>query len=104
MRTFKLGKFNTINYFSACGYLPKILSIRIAKISVYIASIVILSAYSVSLVSFLTIDIPKIPFKDLKSFAQDGSYKLAPFYSPLTVANFKVSNFPLINYLNALCL
>lgn len=56
--------------------MPTITSSRIARISVYAVTAVVFPAYSGFLVSYLTVHIPKIPFTDLESFVQDGSYKL----------------------------
>lgn len=51
---------------------------------------VLLPAYSAALISFLTVDIPFIPFTDLHTFVIDGSYKLAPAYNPFMASYFYV--------------
>ncbi|XP_011699653.1 PREDICTED: uncharacterized protein LOC105456959 [Wasmannia auropunctata] len=55
---------------------PRESPVRLAFISIYISSIVILAIYSASLVSFLTLDSPKLPFSTLEDYVNDGTYKL----------------------------
>lgn len=52
------------------------LSMRLAIFSIYISSLIITSAYSASLISFLTLSKTKLPFSNLEGYVKDGSYKL----------------------------
>ncbi|XP_011252420.2 glutamate receptor 3-like [Camponotus floridanus] len=52
------------------------LSMRLAIFSIYISSLIITSAYSASLISFLTLSKTKLPFSNLEGYVTDGSYKL----------------------------
>lgn len=49
---------------------------RLAFLSIYISSIIILSIYSASLISFLALGKPKLPFSTLEGYVKDRSYKL----------------------------
>ncbi|XP_076640729.1 glutamate receptor ionotropic, delta-2 isoform X2 [Halictus rubicundus] len=53
--------------------------LRLAFLSIFISSLVVMSAYSASLISNLTISTASLPFTTLKEFAYDGSYKLIVF-------------------------
>lgn len=52
------------------------LSMRLAILSIYVSSLVITSAYSASLISFLTLTKTHLPFSTLEGYVKDGSYKL----------------------------
>lgn len=49
---------------------------RLAFLSIYISSIVILAIYSASLISFLALANPKLPFTTMEGYVKDQSYKL----------------------------
>ena len=51
-------------------------SIRLAYFSIFLCSFIVMSVYSASLISYLTIPTSNLPFSTLESFVQDGSYKL----------------------------
>ncbi|XP_028046100.1 glutamate receptor 2 [Monomorium pharaonis] len=55
---------------------PKESSMRLVFLSIYVSSIVILSIYSASLISYLALCTPKLPFSTLEGYVEDGSYKL----------------------------
>ncbi|XP_028045673.2 glutamate receptor ionotropic, kainate 4 [Monomorium pharaonis] len=55
---------------------PRESPMRLAFISMYISSIVILSMYSASLISYLALSKPKLPFSTLEGFVNHGSYQL----------------------------
>ncbi|XP_077269823.1 putative glutamate receptor [Temnothorax americanus] len=50
--------------------------VRLAFLSISASSIVILAIYSASLISFLALCTPKLPFSTLEGYVKDGSYKL----------------------------
>ncbi|XP_078048988.1 glutamate receptor ionotropic, delta-2 [Augochlora pura] len=58
---------------------PQETSQRLAFISIFVSALIIMSAYSASLISNLTISTVSLPFSNLKQFAYDGSYKLIVF-------------------------
>ncbi|XP_076276451.1 glutamate receptor ionotropic, delta-2 isoform X2 [Lasioglossum baleicum] len=58
---------------------PRETSLRVAFMSIFVSSLVIMSAYSASLISNLTLATASLPFSTLKEFAYDGSYKLIVF-------------------------
>ncbi|XP_029680402.1 glutamate receptor ionotropic, kainate 4-like [Formica exsecta] len=55
---------------------PNKLSMRLAIFSIYVSSLIITSAYSASLISFLTLTKTNLPFSTLEGYVEDGSYKL----------------------------
>ncbi|XP_024892967.1 probable glutamate receptor [Temnothorax curvispinosus] len=65
--------------------------VRLAFLSISTSSIVILAIYSGSLISFLALCTPKLPFSTLEGYVKDGSYKLillrnsAEYYVPTHV-------------------
>ncbi|XP_076677003.1 glutamate receptor ionotropic, delta-2 isoform X2 [Andrena cerasifolii] len=70
--------------------------LRLAFLSIFVSSLIILSAYSASLISFLTISTVSLPFTTLEGFAHHGSYKLIVFknsadYDMIVSANDSVS-------------
>lgn len=52
---------------------------RLAFLSIFLSSLIILSAYSASLTSFLTVSTVTLPFSTMEEFANYGSYKLITF-------------------------
>ncbi|XP_050480786.1 uncharacterized protein LOC126868881 [Bombus huntii] len=65
---------------------------RLAFLSIFLSSLIILSAYSASLTSFLTVSTVTLPFSTMEEFANYGSYKLITFrnsadYDMLIAAN-----------------
>lgn len=42
----------------------------------HLAATVIVPAYSAAILAKLTVQLPKVPFTDLNTFAHDGTYKL----------------------------
>ncbi|XP_011880267.1 PREDICTED: probable glutamate receptor [Vollenhovia emeryi] len=55
---------------------PRESPMRLAFLSIYTSSIIILAVYSASLISFLALGTPKLPFSTLEGYVKDGSYKL----------------------------
>lgn len=52
---------------------------RLAFLSIFLSALIILSAYSASLISFLTVSTVTLPFATMEEFANYGSYKLIVF-------------------------
>lgn len=52
-------------------------SSRLTWLSIRITASILVPAYSAAIISFITISIPKLPFTDLESFLQAGTYKTA---------------------------
>jgi len=50
--------------------------VRLAFLSIYVSSIVTVAVYSASLITFLALGLPKLPFSTLEGYVKDGSYKL----------------------------
>ncbi|XP_011701748.1 PREDICTED: uncharacterized protein LOC105458277 [Wasmannia auropunctata] len=67
---------------------PRELPMQLASFSIYISSIVTLATYSASLIRFLALNFPKLPFSTLEDFVNDGNYKL------ITVQNSSGSEVP----------
>lgn len=57
----------------------------------YITATVIVPAYSAAILAKLTIQLPKIPFTDLETFANAGNYKLGALNNTFVIKYFKVS-------------
>lgn len=71
-------------------------SLRMALLSIFVAAVIVLSAYSASLISFLTVSTVSLPFSTIEEFARHGSYKLITFknsadYDMIVSANDTVS-------------
>jgi hypothetical protein len=68
--------------YTYCHFLPgqgailKSLACRSLYLTLYTASMVILVAYSVALISFLTIQRTVLPFETLQELLYDGTYNL----------------------------
>ncbi|XP_017765685.1 PREDICTED: glutamate receptor ionotropic, delta-2-like [Eufriesea mexicana] len=58
---------------------PSQSSMRLAFLSIFLSALIILSAYSASLISFLTVSTVTLPFTTMEEFANYGSYKLIVF-------------------------
>ncbi|XP_066598107.1 glutamate receptor ionotropic, delta-2-like [Prorops nasuta] len=54
-------------------------SLRLAYFSIFISALIVSSAYSASLISFLTVTTTTLPFNTLEEFAAARSYKLAVY-------------------------
>ncbi|XP_070526456.1 probable glutamate receptor [Cardiocondyla obscurior] len=54
---------------------PKESPIRLVFLSLYISSIIILAVYSASLISYLALSTPRLPFSTLEGYVKDGTYK-----------------------------
>ncbi|XP_021933555.1 probable glutamate receptor [Zootermopsis nevadensis] len=57
-------------------FTPNSGSCRLVYLTAYLIAVILLSAYSAALVSFLTKKSVAMPFKDLQGLLKDGSYKL----------------------------
>ena len=55
---------------------PTISSLRLAYFSMFLCSFIVLSLYSASLISYLTVPVSNLPFSTMEGFAQDGSYQM----------------------------
>ncbi|KAG5331729.1 GRID2 protein, partial [Acromyrmex charruanus] len=51
-------------------------SMRLAFFSIYASSVIILSTYFASLISYLALNTAKLPFSTLEGYVEDGTYKL----------------------------
>ena len=67
------------------------LSSRLAKAAIQMTACVIVPAYSAAVISFLTVSVPKLPFSDLSTFIEDGTYKIGG------MANAFSQNYFLVN-------
>ncbi|XP_015428977.1 PREDICTED: glutamate receptor ionotropic, delta-1-like [Dufourea novaeangliae] len=72
-------------------------SLRFAFMSIFALALIIMSAYSASLISFLTVSTISLPFTTLEEFAYHGSYRLIVFknsadYDMIVSANDSVSS------------
>ncbi|XP_016841021.1 glutamate receptor ionotropic, NMDA 1-like [Nasonia vitripennis] len=55
---------------------PDSSSLRIAYVSIFFSAVVLSAIYSASIISYLTIFTPSLPFDTLASYVGDGTYKL----------------------------
>ncbi|XP_043669509.1 glutamate receptor U1-like isoform X2 [Vespula pensylvanica] len=74
---------------------PQRSSLRLAYISLFLLALVVSSAYSASLISFLTNVVHRLPFVSLEEFVQDGTYKLITAKDSLEYDVFANSKQPL---------
>ncbi|KAG6803285.1 glutamate receptor 3 isoform X1 [Apis mellifera caucasica] len=58
---------------------PTETSMRLGFLSIFVSSLIILSAYSASLTSFLTVSTVSLPFSTMEEFVDHGSYGLITF-------------------------
>ncbi|KAF3420071.1 hypothetical protein E2986_12355 [Frieseomelitta varia] len=63
----------------ALSEFPNESSMRLAFLSIFLSSLIVLSAYSASLISFLTVSTVTLPFTTMEEFANHGSYKLITY-------------------------
>ena len=71
--------------------LPGNPSSRLAWLSVQISASVLVPAYSAAVISFVTVSRPKLPFTDLESFLQVGTYKTSGIINTFTHTFFEYS-------------
>ncbi|XP_069694866.1 probable glutamate receptor [Periplaneta americana] len=57
-------------------FTPKASSCRLVYLTAYLTAVILLSAYSAALISFLTKKTVQLPFRDLTGLLHDGSYDL----------------------------
>ncbi|KAJ4445627.1 hypothetical protein ANN_12309 [Periplaneta americana] len=57
-------------------FTPKASSCRLVYLTAYLTAVILLSAYSAALISFLTKKTVQLPFRDLTGLLHDGSYEL----------------------------
>ncbi|KAL2712484.1 hypothetical protein V1478_018007 [Vespula squamosa] len=74
---------------------PQRSSLRLAYISLFLLALIVSSAYSASLISFLTNVVHRLPFVSLEEFVQDGTYKLITAKDSLEYDVFANSKQPL---------
>lgn len=73
-------------FFLGCSHTPNYLSHRIIFLFIFLVPAVLFPAYSAVLTSFLTIDVPKQPFRNLEELSQSKTYKLG-VHNTLKIAN-----------------
>ena len=78
--------------------MPRSASCRLAFAAALVIAVVLLANYSATLISFLTVKIQKLPFKDLKGLLHQGSYQLGVANNSAIYTNYKVSKIHLINF------
>lgn len=76
---------------------PTASPMRIAYFSVLTTGVILLAIYSASLISYLTVSSPTVPFATLTEFARDGSYKLVAFQQSADYDLFAVSDTSLLS-------
>lgn len=81
--------------------MPKNPSSRLAWLSIQISASVLVPAYSAAIFSFVTISIPKLPFTDLESFLQLGTYKTSGIINTFTHTFFEYSNDQIVKEINS---
>lgn len=65
------------SFTNQCGSkLPKSISTRIAAIMTRLAPFFIIPIYSAAVLSFVTVKLIDLPFKDLRGLVEDGSFKI----------------------------
>ncbi|XP_012280422.1 probable glutamate receptor [Orussus abietinus] len=69
-------------------------SLRLAYFSTFVSALIVSAAYSASLISFLAVSAPSLPFSTLDGYVNDGSYKLIVFRSSSYYDMFKDSKDP----------
>ncbi|XP_023708697.1 glutamate receptor ionotropic, delta-2 isoform X2 [Cryptotermes secundus] len=57
-------------------FTPKSISCRLVFLTAYLTAVILLSAYSAALISFLTKQSVVMPFRDLQGLLKDGTYRL----------------------------
>lgn len=70
---------------------PESVPCRILFFTGYVFSLVLLTAYSASLISSLTVQQPRHPFDSLETFLRDGTYKLIAIGRSTDYTYFSVS-------------
>lgn len=60
--------------------------------SSYLVATVLLTAYSGALTSYITVQTPRRPFKDLEGLLKDGTYRVEPVVHTAAYSYFEVSS------------
>lgn len=71
---------------------PKAAPGRILVISSYLVSVVVLTAYSGALISFIAVEIPRVPFHSLGELVKDSSYTVQVVKDTAAYMYFAVSS------------
>jgi len=66
-------------------------SCRVVYLTTYLSAVVLLAAYSATLISFLTVQILEVPFNNLEEFLIVGTHKLGTLEESTVLTLFKVS-------------
>jgi hypothetical protein len=67
-------------------------------LTAYLTAVILLSAYSAALISFLTKKSVVMPFMDLQGLLKDGTYKLGIMSDSAEYEMFEVRNKAVITY------
>jgi hypothetical protein len=79
-------------FFTGHDFTPKSSSCRLVYLTAYLTAVILLSAYSASLISFLAKKSVAMPFRDLQGLLKDGTYKLGVIENSAEYRMFEVRN------------
>jgi len=66
-------------------------SCRVVYLTTYLSAVVLLTSYSATLISFLTVRIVEVPFNNLEEFLIVGTHKIGTLQDSTVLNLFKVS-------------
>jgi hypothetical protein len=79
-------------FFTGHDFTPKSSSCRLVYLTAYLTAVILLSAYSAALISFLTKKSIALPFRNLQGLLKDGTYKLGVRENSAEYRMFEVRN------------
>lgn len=87
---------SAIQFFFLIGgsAIPYQTSSRLTWLSIRLTASILVPAYSAAVISIITVSMPKLPFTDLSSFLQDGTYKTSGIHFSYSHSFFKASSDP----------
>jgi len=76
---------------------PQLSACRVLYLTAYLTAVILLAAYSATLISFLTVRTVKLPFNDLEEFLTAGTHKLGALEHSTVLSQFMVSTLTALN-------
>jgi hypothetical protein len=92
------NKHDVVFCFTGQDFTPKSISCRLVFLTAYLTAVILLSAYSAALISFLTKKSVVMPFRDLQGLLKDGTYRLGIMPDSAEYEMFEVRNKAVIIY------
>jgi hypothetical protein len=76
---------------------PQLRACRVLYLTTYLTVVILLAAYSATLISFLTVRTAKLPFNNLEELLTTGTHELGALEQSTVLSHFRVSTLTAIN-------